>query len=72
MKELAEVTAGTAIFCKSSGEVQDATQKMFELLSSYYSVTVAVPAHATKNIEVQLEADSGTRIQSYRTRFVVK
>jgi hypothetical protein len=70
LKGLAEATAGTAVFCRSSAEIGEAVRQVFGLIASHYSVTLAVPARARKSVQVQLQAD-GSNL-NYRTRFVLK
>jgi hypothetical protein len=69
LKQLAETTAGTALFCRSSAEIPDAIQKTLDQISSHYSVTLALPERASRNVQVQIE--SAGRAMSYRTRFVL-
>ena len=71
LKELVETMGGASTFCKSSGEIPSAISKTFEQILSFYSVTLVVPAHAKRNIQIQIEAN-GAKILSYRTRFVLK
>ena len=71
LKQLAEVTGGTAIFCRSSEEIADAIHRAVGLITSSYSVTVALPEHVPKSFQVQLEA-AGKCSLTCRTRFVVK
>lgn len=71
LKQLADVTGGAAIFCRSSEEISDAVHHALELMASYYSVTVALPDRVPKSFELKLEAGSQWSL-TYRTRFVVK
>ena len=68
LKQLAEVTGGSAVFCRSSEEIADAVGRMLGLITSSYSVAVAVPDHLPWSFQVQLEA-SGKGALTYRTRF---
>ncbi len=71
LKQLAEVTGGAAIFCRSSEEIGDAIHRALGLIDSSYSVTLALPERASKALQVRLDAGGRWNL-SYRTRFVVK
>jgi hypothetical protein len=71
LKQLAEVTGGSAIFCRSSEEIADAIHRAISLITSYYCVTLALPERGPKAFQVQLDAGRDWSL-SYRTRFVVK
>ena len=71
LKQLAEVTGGSAIFCRSSEEIADAIHRAVALIASSYSVTVALPEHLPKSLLVQLDASDRCSL-TYRTHFVVK
>jgi len=70
VQQLAQVTGGSSVFCRSSTEIPGAIHHMLQIIASHYSVTLAVPEHAGKSVQVQLEAD-GERRLSYRTRIVL-
>ena len=70
LKRLAEVTGGAASFCRSEGEIPGAIGRALETITSYYSVTLALPERPARNVQVQLEHGGG-RSLSYRTRFVL-
>jgi hypothetical protein len=70
LKQLAEVTGGSAIFCRSSEEIADAIQRTLGLITSSYSVTVALPEVRSKSLDLKL--DAGGYNLTYRTRFVLK
>ena len=71
LKQLAEVTGGSAIFCRSSEEIADAIHRAIGLITSYYSVTLALPERPPRALQVQLDAGKNWNL-SYRTRFVLK
>ena len=71
LKQLAEVTGGNAIFCRSSEEIADAIARALGLIGSSYSVAVALPELRSKSFDLRLEAGGG-RTLTYRTRFVLK
>jgi hypothetical protein len=71
LKQLAEATGGTGVFCQSSAEIPEAIQRVFALIASHYSVALALPDRAGKTVHVQLEAKDG-RALNYRSRFAVK
>ncbi|MFN7997524.1 MAG: hypothetical protein U0Q18_28155 [Bryobacteraceae bacterium] len=71
LKQLAEATGGSAIFCRSSEEIADAIQRGFRHITSSYCVTLALPDRTSRNVLLQLSA-AGKANLSYRTRFMVK
>lgn len=71
LKQIADLTGGASTICRSSAEIPEAVQRMFGLISSQYSVTLAVPERKFKNVQVQLEAED-QRPLNYRTRFFLK
>lgn len=71
LKQLAEVTGGSAIFCRSSEEIGSAIERALSLITSSYSVALAVPDLRSRSFEVKLDA-GGKYSLTYRTRFVVK
>jgi len=71
LKQLAEVTGGSAVFCRSSEEIADAIHRAVTLIASSYSVAVALPERPPKIVQVQLDA-GGRCSLTYRTRFVMK
>lgn len=71
LKQLAEVTGGSAIFCRSSEEIADAIHRALGLITSSYSVAVAVPELRSKSFDLHLDA-GGKFTLTYRTRFVLK
>jgi len=75
LKQLAETTAGTSIFCRSTAEVPDAIRSILETISTHYSVTVALPERLPKTVQVQLTASGaeGENLAlSYRTRLAIR
>ena len=71
LKQLAEVTGGTAAFCRSEAEIPDVVRRSLETIASYYSVTLALPQRAPHSLEVRLERTDGPSPR-YRSRFVLK
>lgn len=71
LKQIAELTGGASIFCRSSAEIPEAVHRMIGLISSQYSVTLAVPERKFKHVQVQLDAED-KRPLNYRTRFFLK
>ena len=71
LKVLADVTGGTSTFCRSSAEIDDAIAHMLDLIASHYSVTLAIPEHSRRSVQIQLDA-ADHRGLNYRTRFDLK
>jgi hypothetical protein len=72
LKQLAETTAGTAAFCRSSAEIPQAIEKAISLIGAHYSVTLALPVRAGKTVHIELDAEGGIRTLNYRTHFFVR
>jgi hypothetical protein len=71
LMRLAEVTGGMSVFCRSDVEIPGAVNRALESISSYYSVTVAMPEGRADTLQVQLEHGGGHTL-NHRTRFVLK
>ena len=71
LKQLAEVTGGNAIFCRSSEEIGDAIGRAIGLIASSYSVSIALPEMRQKSFELRLDANGKYNL-TYRTRFMIK
>ena len=71
LKQLAEATGGGASFCRSDTEIPEAVGRALETISSYYCVTLALPAKPLRSLQVQLEAGGGRGL-SYRNRLVLR
>jgi len=71
LKQLADVTGGAAHFCRSDAEIGDTVRRALDSITSYYSVTVALPARPARNFQLQLESGAGKAL-NYRARFVLK
>lgn len=69
LKRLADATAGSSAFCRSSPDIPAAIKKAFSLIESHYSVTLAVPDRTPRSLSIQLKAGDG-QLLNYRTRFV--
>ncbi len=68
--ELAVVTGGTAIFCRSSAEIQPSDRRLWSQITSLFMLTVQLPEKVRRNLEVKI--DAGDTPVTYRTRFTVK
>jgi hypothetical protein len=69
LMQLADTTGGTSIFCRSNTEVPDAVARIFETITSHYSVGLQLSERPPKMFEVQLESDG--RALNYRPRFLL-
>lgn len=74
LTELAETTAGASLFCHSNAEVAAAIHHSLGMITSHYSLTLALPPRAPKSVHVQITADppSGQKVVTHRTRLVVR
>jgi len=71
LKQLAEVTGGSAIFCRSSEEIANAVERALGLITSSYSLALAVPPLRSQSFDLRLDT-GGKYSLTYRTRFVLK
>jgi hypothetical protein len=71
LKQLAEVTGGSAIFCRSSEEIADAIHRALGLIASSYTVAVALPELRSGSFDLRLDAGDKYNL-TYRTRFALK
>jgi hypothetical protein len=71
LKRLAESTGGSAIFCRSRGEIPGAIGATLASIGSHYSVTLLVPENAPQKVDLQLTTERPQTL-SYRTRLTVK
>jgi hypothetical protein len=72
LKELAVTTAGASAFCRSNGEIGAALHSLFETICAHYSLSLEVPVHRRRNMEVQLSSPGGEHTLTYRTRLSLK
>lgn len=68
--ELAVVTGGTAIFCRSSAEIQPSNAKLWAQMTSAYMLSVQLPEKIRHTFEVKI--DAGGAAVTYRARFTIK
>lgn len=71
LKQLAETTGGAVFFSRSITEIPAALQKSFETVQLHYSLTLAVPEHASARLQIHLTAPEGERLVNYRTRLLL-
>jgi hypothetical protein len=67
LQELAELTAGRIVFCRSAAEVSGAVRQTMDAIENHYSLTLALPPGARNPLEVQI-ASAGAKVAVYRTR----
>jgi len=67
LKQVAQTTGGTSVFCRSKAEIPDAIKEMFGTIRSLYRVDVQLPERHPKI--VKLEMVSGERVLTYRSQF---
>lgn len=68
--QLASVTGGQAVFCRSNAEIQPAIANMIKTILSHYGLDLQVPPGAGENVAIKIESDNGN--VNYRTRFRLK
>ena len=72
LKELAETTGGMAFFSRSTTEIPQAIAQSFSTVTGHYSLTLAVPDHASTRPQIRLNMAEDERALSYRTHIVLR
>ena len=75
LRELASVTGGKSVFCRSNAEIPSAISEMMAIIISHYSATLELPKRQMKNLTVDLaltNGGDGPSTLNYRTRFAFK
>lgn len=70
LMQIASVTGGQAVFCRSNAEIQPAVTSMVKTILSHYGVDLKVPAQAAENVAIKIESQNGT--VTHRTRMRIK
>lgn len=70
LMQIASVTGGQAVFCRSNAEIQPAITGMVKTILSHYGVDLKVPAQAAENVAIKIESQNGT--VTHRTRMRIK
>ena len=68
--QLAQVTGGTAAFCRTLAEVPEVVRRTMDRIVNHSTLEVELPNRPLKNVQVVIEA--GGLPLNYRTRFVLK
>lgn len=68
--QLASVTGGQAVFCRSNAEIQPAIANLIKTILSHYGLDLQVPPGAGENAAIKIESENGN--VNYRTRFRLK
>ncbi|MDX2151566.1 MAG: hypothetical protein SFV54_12585 [Bryobacteraceae bacterium] len=68
--QLAQVTGGTALFCRTLAEVPEAVRRTMDRITQHSTLELQLPDKPLKSLQVVIEA--GDLPLSYRTRFVLK
>ena len=72
LKQLAETSGGAAFFARSITEIPASIHNAFESVQSHYSLTLALPEHASSRLQIRLTGPDGTRPLSYRGRLLLR
>ncbi len=75
LRDLAETTAATALFCRSPAEIPDQIAAAFATIRSAWSITLALPKKAPASLQIRLsarDADGSELRLAYRTRIALK
>lgn len=70
LMQIASVTGGQAVFCRSNAEIQPAIAGMVKTILSHYGVDLKVAARAAENVAIKIESQNGT--VTHRTRMRIK
>jgi hypothetical protein len=68
--DLANVTGGSAVFCRSNAEIPQAIAGMLATIAAQYHVTVQLPSNAPKMVNLSLTSEGAPL--SHRTLYVFK
>jgi hypothetical protein len=71
LKQLAETTGGAAFFSRSTTEIPEAIRKSLEVVTSHYSLTLALPERVPARLQIKLTMPDSDSSLSYRTRIVL-
>jgi hypothetical protein len=75
LSQLAYTTGGTAVICRSTGEIPSAIRNVLATIGNHYSVTVEVPKVAAPSLDVRLAIvgpDEEQLVLPYRSRFALR
>ena len=73
LKMLSEFTAGYGWFCRSDAEIPDVMQREFEYIRSSWLVTVGLPRHVRREVQVRLQLPEHKQARiAYRARLHLK
>lgn len=72
LKKLAETSGGAAFFSRSITEIAATIRSTFSTVQSHYSLTLAVPEHASPRLLIKLTGPDGERLTNYRTHLALK
>ncbi len=72
LKQLAETSGGAAFFGRSITEIPASIHNAFESVQSHYSLTLALPEHASSRLQIRLTGPDGTRPVTYRARLLLR
>lgn len=70
LMQVASVTGGQAVFCRSNAEIQPAVTNMVKTILSHYGLDLKVPPGAAENLAIKIESQNGT--VTHRTRMRIK
>jgi len=70
LMQIASLTGGQAVFCRSNAEIQPAIASMIRTILSHYGLDLKVPANAADNVAIKIESQNGT--VTHRTRMRIK
>ncbi len=70
LMQIAAVTGGQAVFCRSNAEIHPAITGMVKTILSHYGLDLKVPAQAAENVAIKIESQNGT--VTHRTRMRIK
>jgi hypothetical protein len=71
LKEMAETTAGRAVFCRTAAEIPASLEQMLERVRSVYVVALDAGARARRGLRIRIAARPNDRL-SFRNRLDLK
>ena len=70
LMQLASVTGGNSVFCRSNTEIATAIQDTIRTIAAHYGLDLQVPGRGGDSVEIALESENGSL--SYRSRFQIR
>jgi len=71
LKQLAEATGGPAFFSRSTTDIPDAIRQGLQTVQSHYSLTLSVPEHVGRRLQIRISTPENNHTLNYRTHLAL-